>query len=384
MLELPALTFVLAALCCLRNVKEHYTLSRGLWFALLAGAAVWTKQQAVFLGAVPFLYFVLSRRWRLLLGKTIWVSSGVLALFVVGLFSLSLPVQGTVQRQLPPPAEFGLMLANGLRYYGAALQQEFGRVAGPAIVVGFLALLLVRLRNRRAGEDDALYLAWALAAAALHLLIGHVSIRYLFLVLPPLIVIGYATLFRLCRAILPPRWAACTVGGAAVLYFGLHLDTPVTFLRGPSEAARAVVDPASPRRILYCGETDGSFIFAVRSLDPSLKTIVIRGDKLDPSTFEADKFEEFAHHYGIHYVIIERTETITPAMRDGFVRRHWERLRNSPASSMVLEREIALASSQRAWKGDLRIYRFTNPAPNPASAMRMPLWMINSQLDARF
>ncbi len=53
MLELPSLTFVLGALYCLRDLKREYALRRGLFFAVLAGAAVWTKQHAVFLGLVP-------------------------------------------------------------------------------------------------------------------------------------------------------------------------------------------------------------------------------------------------------------------------------------------------------------------------------------------
>ena len=55
MLEFPALAFTLAALYCLRDMDRSFTVRRALLFGLLAAAAVWTKQHAVFLGAMPFL-----------------------------------------------------------------------------------------------------------------------------------------------------------------------------------------------------------------------------------------------------------------------------------------------------------------------------------------
>jgi len=73
--EFPALAFTLGALYCLRDLETGYPPSRAYPFALLAGAAVWTKQHAVFLGLVPFVFIVLRGNWRSLRGLHLWVSS---------------------------------------------------------------------------------------------------------------------------------------------------------------------------------------------------------------------------------------------------------------------------------------------------------------------
>src|SRR3712207_7923897 len=62
-----------------------------------------------------------------------------------------------------------------------------------------------------------------------------------------------------------------------------------------------------PRSTLFPYTTlfrsNGAFIFAVRGLDPGLRTIVLRGEKLPKRTFAPDEFESFAHRYGIQYVV---------------------------------------------------------------------------------
>ncbi len=74
MLEFPALAFVLGALYCLRDIDRNYSLRRGLMFAVLAAAAAWTKQHAVFLGLLPFILIVLNRRWHFPRCLVLWPS----------------------------------------------------------------------------------------------------------------------------------------------------------------------------------------------------------------------------------------------------------------------------------------------------------------------
>ena len=60
-----------------------------------AGAAVWTKQTAVFLGAVPFGVAILMRRWRVLFGTVIWISAALYAVLVLALIRMSSMFRGT-------------------------------------------------------------------------------------------------------------------------------------------------------------------------------------------------------------------------------------------------------------------------------------------------
>lgn len=386
MLEFPSLAFILGALYCLRDLDHGYPLRRGLLFAVLAAAAVWTKQQAVFLGMVPFFCIVISRRWRLLAGKTIWISSLLFAGLVIALVLLSKPFGNTGVNQVTA-VDYGYSgfiwsFRNNSVYYLKALQKTLGVfLAVPLAAVFVIFLFAPRRREPDIAAND-LYLAWALSVFAVLLLVGSHSTRYLFYLYPALIVIGYAGLLRLCVWFLSSKrvwYIPVTVAG---LYFILHLNTTAIFMHGPSQAAAHVVT-GTPSRVLYCGQTDGSFIFSVRSLDPELHTVVIRGDKLPASTFADETFEGFAHRYGINYIVLEYTKhysgwkyTEEPSP--------WNRLLTSTPSSMVLERVMPLDSSTEYYNGNLYVYRFTNPSPNPENTLTVPSLLLGGDVKIEF
>jgi hypothetical protein len=127
------------------------------------------------------------------------------------------------------------------------------------------------------------------------------------------------------------------------------------FLKGPSDAARTVL-AASPGRVLYCGRSNGSFIFSVRSLSDHSRITVIRGDKLPSEIFLPEHFEDFAHEYGIEQIVLERNDA---------ERRRWDDLFSKPSPSMELVSEIPMVSSEPVLNGKLRVYRFTRPSPTP-------------------
>jgi hypothetical protein len=153
-------------------------------------------------------------------------------------------------------------------------------------------------------------------------------------------------------------------------------------LHGPAQAAAGVVT-GSPSRILYCGKTDGSFIFAVRCLDPEIRTVVIRGEKLPASTFNISEFENLAHRYGINYIILEHG----PDYRSGsYSPAPWDSLRTAALPNLELKQVIPLTSSsfKESFKGSLYVYRFTNPSRNPENLLKQSSRLINDNLDLKF
>ena len=373
MLEFPALAFALGALYCLRDLDKGYSLRRGLLFALLAGAAVWTKQQTVFLGVVPFLCVLLARRWRLLTGKTLWISSALFGIQVVALLLLSLSFHGTGADQATAvPQEMAWIFLNNFHFYMRALVRHLGLL--PLLWIGFAivaSILAPRKVEWRSGLD--LYLSWVFSYFPVLLLIGPYAERYLFFVYPALIVIGYAALWSACRQVLPPARAAYVPIAVAAVCLVFGITAPVTFLSGPAQAADVVMKNG-PGRVLYCGDADGNFIFGVRSLDPDLREVVITGQKLPNDIFSPDRFEAFARGYGVNTVVLER----------GPRKQAWDRLDASPSPSMVFEQEIPVTSSFSRWKGSLRVYRFSNPAQDPRDTLRVPLPKLGEDLTVRF
>ena len=121
----------------------------------------------------------------------------------------------------------------------------------------------------------------------------------------------------------------------------------------------------------------------VRSLDPGFHTIIIRGDKLPASTFTIEVFEEFAHRYGVNYIVLEHTAEYS-SWRYTEEPHPWDSLRTSPSPSMVLERTIPLTSSRRSFNGDLYVYRFTNPSANPDGTLKVPSFLMGDSIDIKF
>jgi 4-amino-4-deoxy-L-arabinose transferase-like glycosyltransferase len=372
MLEFPALVCVVLAIRCLANVDEKYSLKSALLFAVLAGAAVWTKQQTVFLGAVPFFYIALIGRWRLFLKPAIWISSAVFLAMVGALSMLSLPVHGAgVNQVMQSTHGHGSVFMRNLVFY----IRSYPGTAGPSgmvLLAAFAAALAGGLIRRRSA---ALYASWAISCLLVLLILGPFSARYLFFALPPMIVLGYASLHAIAI-----RWPAARLWGAGastiVLLLALAFGSTasVAFMRGPDEAARQLAS-AAPHRILYCGGTDGNFIFSYRAHRSPMDTIILAGDKLPATVFTPAGLEEFARRYGVEYIVLEHA----PGLRPRF-KHPWEPLFETPPPSAVPWMDVPLASSDSRWNGLLRIYRFTNPAPATDDELTMRMNMIGGSM----
>ena len=380
-LEFPMMAFILGALHCLKCLDEKYPFKHGLAFAVLAGTAVWTKQHAVFLGSVPFLYVAVSGRWRLLLQKTIWLSSvvfGGLVLAWVGLCVWFFDGSGIHHTSLSYPDEAGVVFLNNLEYYAHAFDRNLGTLPAILLGVAFLVCLFMARRQENGFAQNHLYLAWILAVSILLAVLGDYTSRYLFLLYAPLFLTGYFVLHRGCSFFLSGTKVWYIPVAIAAVYFAGGLRAPSSFMHGPAEVASHVV-AADSSRVLYCGQTDGSFIFALRSLDPQRQTMVIRGGKLPDATFLTDNMEQFAHDYGIHHIILEKTK-VNRGWRHTKEPSPWLNLLQSIPPSMVLEHTIPLKSSQRDFNGDLLMYRFTNPSPQPKDTLNAPSRLIHGSI----
>jgi hypothetical protein len=197
--------------------------------------------------------------------------------------------------------------------------------------------------------------------------------RYLFFTHPALIVLGYGSLFRLASMLPGGRKTAIAAGCLVTLIPIVQFPHRTQFLHGPEEAAHALAT-LRPSRILYCGGTDGTFILHYRIAHADLDTTIITGDKLPNAIFEPAAFDQFAHDYGVQYVVIEDAV--------GW-QRPWRQFIGSPLPTMIPEQQFDLVSSTERWQGKLHIYRFTNPSPNPKSELAMRMFIFGGSMDFR-
>ncbi|MBV8816805.1 MAG: glycosyltransferase family 39 protein, partial [Acidobacteriaceae bacterium] len=92
-LEFPALLFTLAAILVVANL-DRFDWRRAVLFGALAGVAVWTKQHAVFLVALPLVFLVLARRFAMLRTAVPWIALISAGLPVVALHWFSSVYRG--------------------------------------------------------------------------------------------------------------------------------------------------------------------------------------------------------------------------------------------------------------------------------------------------
>lgn len=368
MSEFPALAFTLGALYCLRDLETGYPPSRAYSFALLAGAAVWTKQHAVFLGLVPFIFIVLRGNWRSLRGLHLWVSSLLFGSIVLAFTRLSVPVHSAgVANQFTGARDlWGAILYNA-QYYALVFYWYFGvPVACWILISAAVFVAIPRLRRR---PEERLYIAWILAILPLLLLTAKHDIRYFFFGLPAFFVLACDGVRLACRRLIAVRYvpAVCGLMAAALILFHAYYASPPYSCGGTIhlQLARAVKARAS-RRLMYCGENIAYLALWLRFNDPDSRTIMIRGEKLDRAFFTPKGFEQFAWRFGVDTVVIDTEVGSDPWKRQ----RPWDYLIVHPTPSMV--RDQVLTDPQNS-QHRILIYDFTNPSPEPESALDIPI-----------
>jgi hypothetical protein len=146
------------------------------------------------------------------------------------------------------------------------------------------------------------------------------------------------------------------------------------YLHGPAEAAALVTRDQVPSRIIYAGEADGNFTFAVRTHDPKLQTAIIPGGKFPQDVFAPAALEQFCRDYGINWIVIEDTS----------IAHKWSDLLKNPPSTMQLVTSIPMTSSRVRWRtGAVRIFRFTAPSDHPRNLLSIPIRKLGRSIEVR-
>jgi hypothetical protein len=381
MLELPAMAFTLAALYCVRGLSfeeesRAFLWGRALLFTALGGLAISTKQHAVFLSGVPVVCALLARRWRLLKRPQIWICAAALLGIGAAWALVWAHFQGSAvngNQVASSPQGLRLVFFKNARLYSQWIWEDLTGLPGIFAACSIAAFACAVWKRQWRGAGLSLYAAWMISAALVLLVLGAVDRRYLFFLMPAAIVTAYAMLWRGCVTLWGERraWYVPTLFGIAWFLTGLFFKPE--YLRGPAEAA-ALVTESGPARVLYAGEADGNFIFAVRSRDPNMQTTVIPAEKLPGSTFRPEPLEQFCRHFGINWIVLE----------DVPVDHKWSSMAASPAPSMRLERSLPLESSRTRWKsGRIRVYRFAAPADPGGGVLKLPVRKLDRPIEIK-
>jgi hypothetical protein len=348
MLEFPAMVSAIASVYFLHLMIATQRWIYSLAFAAFGALGIWTKQ-TVFLILMPFLYIILLRRWNLLRSKQVWISVAIMCGAGLALAAVGWSVGWSGISQNWRRKTLAAQLHDNFFFY-------LRWIRSPLITIPFGAWLTAKiaqyfssfLRPRTAERKDplsaeALYLAWIAAVLLILMAVPASDERYFFFAYPAVLVVALSVVTRIAESFAPSlRYAPAAIGTAWMAASGLFAKPP--FLSGPAQAAAYVFENHA-RRVLYCGLTDGNFMFSLRTLDRNLDDSVIPCYKIPEDQRRPDSLPDFARRVDADYLIVEHASR--PQPWDGTL----------ADSNLSLERIIPQDGSQPRYKGDLSIYR---------------------------
>jgi hypothetical protein len=128
------------------------------------------------------------------------------------------------------------------------------------------------------------------------------------------------------------------------------------------------------RRLLYCGDSDGAFIFALRSNDPSLSSTVIRGGQLPDDIYLPEQLNAFISQYGIEAVVLEHTTPGEP----------WDDLSPELLPFLSLQRVVPMTDSTNERSGSLSLYRVLKQSKVSHGSLKVPIPMLARDVELKF
>lgn len=376
MLDVPVYALVVgAAYWFLRWLDDDRPRALAAWVTLVV-LAVYTKYNAGYI-VVPFVLAALAAR-----GPAVWrdrririaAAAGAVALAPAAVLLLRygsanlMSVVGSQATDLPRSSVDAWM------FYLHALPHQLG---WPVVVLApFGALWAWRARTLSRPHWLLLASWWVIG----YVLLSGIALREERHALITLLPLGVFAMMAL-QATEPRlgRWprAAAVLVAAGTTAWGLFA-TPAPNVEGHAQAARLVVSRAKPgANVLFSGYRDGSFIFAMRALEATQRTV--RADKLllrlfiarergvEDRGLQRDDILALLRKYGIRHVVAESgfwTDLPSMAALDALLH---DRTLFTPVA------RVPIASNAGPAAPELVIYEFAGPVDDPPAALSLEM-----------
>lgn len=309
MLEIPSLTWCLAATFFWVSYLRYGKQSQVYWCAICSAAALLTKQNSIYLVVFFVLSGILQEGWRLLKRQELWLAAGVGIVLTAPFYVLVYLVHWkTIAMDLnePNPGFFSRWL-----FYPAVLPVQVGW-----ILLGISVLGIVTCGFWDSSRTRMIMLSWLVACYVTLTLIGHKEARYSIYWIPPIVYFATGLIFYLVRR--PSTRVIAAIGGIGLL--GATVAAAWTFHRpyidGYSVVAERILHEPNSGVVLYDGPLPGNFIFFMRADDPARRFVILRKAlyayqiKASGASVEIvhneDDIEELFRQNGVRFIVVSK------------------------------------------------------------------------------
>ncbi len=381
MLELPATAVLLAAAFLYKRYIDEGARKLLTWSVILICLAGWVKQPAVLLVIPLAIHVLIRKRSFRVFAREIWPGFVALVIFVVPLAILSARF-GRANMMLVAGAagQYGSFDAGNWLYYPVEIAPYYlGWPCTAFFVVGLVGVLMRRVR------EGALF--WALWAGIFYLffsIVAYKSARLAMFWTPALAYFAGAAFAWLTAGAGRSRVAIVTaVAAAAVGWTFVDNVRSLPVLTGQSRRAADLALAEAPKRILYSGERNGTFVFRVRQIAGRKRPTIVRASKV----FFVDAIQKEIERTVRSRTIEEVKDKIARIAPDlvvveGCEKASWQPDAIVPFLDYVHTDNFELVGRVRAAgsrQPDIYVYRYLGP--RRPGAMEVPMPGVGVRLD---
>ncbi len=381
MLEIPSLAMCIVAsyvwMRFLRDGAKHLL----YWFSLVAGLALLTKQQSIYLAAFCLLTVVVERKWRTLVNWTtpLAILLGLLLVLPFYLLALKMHSQTIV---LDVFRGVGPASTNFLAFYWLTLPGELGWV-----LLGLSLVGLATFRWWARSEGARFMLLWILSCYVTASCFAGKEPRYIIYWLPPFVFFAVGPLTS-------PLWKgkARIVATALVIlllarpvWYAWEYERP--YISGYAAAARKLTQIGDSGVVLFDGELPANFIFFMRSFDPARRFIILRKAlHVERITKEygsvelihtPEEIQDLLKRYGIRFIVVTQN-----GQMDYEVQRTLRKLLET--SQFRLVEKFPIESNQSEWQmRSLLLYENIQAGPPTEEFLRIRMLTLTHDIVVR-
>lgn len=379
MLEMPALAMGIMSVYFFYNFIELRKPRHGYYLILATVAAIYTKQTAIFLIPVFFFYFILSKKYKMLLSMRVIIISFAIFLLILPLsiFTIKYGSSNISQVVFQNPSKeplLGLIFSHW-SFYPIKLFKD----NKPILILSIITILLLFIKNKKNIQKVTIFFALALGFYVTFSYISSKDVRYSCFWIPPFTLFAALIINEIPRGIRKTYIVSILLVCLCLYQFIISYNLYNPSISGYDKAAQYIMENEVDTVFFQgSGVGTGSFVFNIRELDTDRRMVVFRGDKILASSSlypnrslvehvkDRDDVYALLNAYGSKYYVIEEFADYNISA--------YKMLRDVlESSNYTLVKKINKKTSKGKLKGSILIYKLSREGTRTYTSLQNPL-----------